>query len=249
MTETAKATNIREGFEYWIFDTGQTIDVLTENHEYYTRKPEARLIVDKGTSRKDLQRYAMAFLNHLECHGFNGEGPEDFESSTPSFAEQAAGCAVCDPEGHPPKSRDQIMAEINAEVEGQLKIAHQGSGWALIAMTAFWEDDPGDTPVVLYANLQSREAAEAAMSSAVASYRDEGVQHPIGYDGPDDDPAERFNAVGRILGALRSLEKRVDKSCPGYLLDAAFDAFWASRDRQEPLPAFRRELDDDEQPF
>ncbi len=164
--------------------------------------------------------------------------------------ETHAGCAVCDPENRPPKSRDEIMAGIEAKIEGQLKIARHGYGWALIAMTAFWEDDPGDTPVVLYGDLQSREAAEAAMQSAAASYLDEVVQHPLGYDLPGDEPVKRFNAVGRIIGALRSLEKRVDKSRPDYLLDAAFDAYWASQDCQEAMSPYqygKRPIENDEQ--
>ena len=253
MTDTAKVTNIREDFEYWIFDTGDGFEVLTENHECFTRKPAARLIVAKGTGRRELHQFATAILDHLQCHGFNGEGPECFESFSPTKAEHATGCAVCDPDAHPPKSRDEIMAEIEAKLEGQLKIAHQGSGWALIAMTAFWEDDPGDTPVVLYGNLQSREAAEAAMQNAVASYLDEVVQHPLRYDLPGDEPVGFFNAVGRILGALRDLEKRFDDPRPNdYLLDAAFDAYWASKDCQNAISPYQygnRSISDAELPF
>lgn len=50
--------------------------------------------------------------------------------------EARPGCAVCDSERHPPKSRDEIMAELREAAEGQLQIARHGSGWALIAKTA-----------------------------------------------------------------------------------------------------------------
>ena len=93
--------------------------------------------------------------------------------------ETNAGCAVCNPEIHPPKSRDEIMAELRDAAEGQFQIAHHGTGWALIAKTAFWGEEPHDTPVVLYAGLQSKDAARVALDSAMDSYLDERFHNPV----------------------------------------------------------------------
>ena len=160
--------------------------------------------------------------------------------------ETNAGCAVCDPEGHPPKSRDDIMADLRAAADGKLQIAHHDLGWALIAKTPFWDDDMVDMPVVLYAGLHTKEAATVALNSAMASYLDETVNHnPLGYDGPHDDPVKRFNAVGRILAVLEEADSIADLSKPDWVFIAT-RAYNAALDDRPPhcVPDA-----DDEPPF
>jgi hypothetical protein len=119
--------------------------------------------------------------------------------------EAKPGCAVCDPQGHPPMSRDDIEAELRAAADGQFQIARHGHGWALIAKTAFWNEDPPDEhdgPVVLYAGLQSKEAAIVALDAAMKSYLNTRFHDPISLEYIGDDPVTELNAIGRILGVL-----------------------------------------------
>ena len=165
---TNEAETGRGDFEYWMFDTGEGVEVLTENHEYFTRKPDARLIVAKGAGRRELHRFATAILDHLQCHGFNGEGPECFESFPPSKAEHAAGRAVCDPEARPSKSHEKTEAARIAAWEEDVVIAGDGNcHWAVISKgRSSWNrkspDFDNEYPCVIHARFESREAAEVA---------------------------------------------------------------------------------------
>ena len=149
--------------------------------------------------------------------------------------------------------RDKIIADIEAKIEGQLIIARHGDGWALIAKTNFWQDDPDawhcdpkGIPWVLYDGLQSKEAAEIAMACAREAYFDEVVRHPLGYDIPGDEAiaCAWLNAVGRILEVLLETDSISDLSKPNWAF-VARRAYWAAMDQQPP----RNESANSECPF
>jgi hypothetical protein len=137
--------------------------------------------------------------------------------------------------------------------DGQLMIGRKHDGWALLSMSNFWGEprtgawgEPTtDALVVLYAGLQSRAAAEVAMSSALSSWFDEVVRHPLGYDAPGDNPVQVFNDVGRILTVLREAEDPPEKSDREALMSVAYGAYRAMK--AEPLRAAAAE--DIEDPF
>jgi hypothetical protein len=136
-------------------------------------------------------------------------------------------------ENHPPISRDEMIAEIEAKIEGQLIIARHGSGWALIAKTNFWDDDPEDSLQVLYTGLQSRAAAEIALSGATEAYFDDLARHPLGHNIPGNEATERewTNAVGRILEVLREADRFADLDRPDWA-SVAPQVYWAAKDQQ-----------------
>ena len=113
--------------------------------------------------------------------------------------------------------------------DGQLMVGRNHGGWALVSMSNFWDEPTTDAPVVLYTGLESRAAAEAARSSALGSWLDEVVRHPLGHNIPGDNPVPFFDAIGRILTVLREAEDPSEKSEPEALMSVAFQAYWAMK--------------------
>lgn len=151
------------------------------------------------------------------------------------------GCPVCNPKGHPPRSHEEIEAELLETAKSQLQIARHDHGWALIAKTVFWKETPNvthDGPDVLCVGLQSKEAARVALNTAMYSYVGSGI--PIVDTG--DDPVNEFNAIGRILKVLEDADQAADLS----KIDVARLAYAAGLDQS---PYRRSRETDDEVPF
>ena len=120
---------------------------------------------------------------------------------------EVAGCAVCNPEGHTLKMRDEAKAKLVEAWEKDVQVAGCGTHqWAVISKEGMSD---GDAPfvTVIYSELASKEAAEVARCYALVGLTDASHNSPYG---PSDVPFSHFNSLGRVLKKLRDANAESD---------------------------------------
>lgn len=121
---------------------------------------------------------------------------------------KAAGCAVCNPEGHPPKSYEEMFAERREIVGPDFILASDGPNtYAVIDLrTRCREDGSNPIPEIVFTKLEV-EAARIAQDHAIVC---EAEPAGRGFSIPDDETkgqAEReFSVKGRIVRVLHRHE-------------------------------------------
>ena len=121
---------------------------------------------------------------------------------------KAAECAVCNPDGHPPKSYDEMFAERREIVEPDFILASDGpKTYAVIDLrTRYREDGSNPIPEIAFTKLEI-EAARIAQDHAIAC---EAEPAGRGFSIPDDEAKgqaeHEFSIKGRIVRALHGHE-------------------------------------------
>ena len=121
---------------------------------------------------------------------------------------RAAGCAVCNPEGHSPKSYEEMFAERREIVGPDFILASDGlNTYAVIDLRArYREDSSNPVPEVIFTKLEV-EAARIAREHAIVC---EAEPAGRGFSIPDDEAKEQaereFSVKGRIVRALHGHE-------------------------------------------